>query len=98
MLNFDIDQAAINRNLNATYVSSYVSRLGPPTLMLTVSLDPRSAWVNGILENSRYAHFMIDQDGTIEHFSGSLPKFRKTKAADAAAVVTKINAWIAKHN
>lgn len=95
-MNFSADQAAINQGISAAYVSSYVSRLGAPSLMLTVSLDPRSSWVNGILENSRYAHFMIDVDGTIEHFSGSLPKFRKCRAADAAAIVAKINAWIAK--
>ena len=90
------DQSALGLAISAPYVTSYVSRLGAPALMLTVSLDPRSTWVNGILQNSRYANFMIDEDGTIEHFSGSLPKFRKCKAADAAAVAAKINAWIAK--
>ena len=96
MLNFTTDQSALGLALNTAYVSSYVSKLGVPSLMLTVSLDPRSSWANGILQNSRYAHFMIDEDGTIENFSGSLPRFRKCKAADAAAVAAKINAWIAK--
>jgi hypothetical protein len=97
MTNLALDQSALGLALNAAFVNSYVSKLGgTPTLMLTVSLDKRSDWVNGILENGRYAHFSIDQDGAIENFSGTLPKFRKCKAADDAAVATKLNAWIAK--
>jgi hypothetical protein len=91
------DEPFIGLNLKAAYVASHTCRLGgEPTVMLTVSLDARSTWPNGILQNSRYAKFSIDQDGTVEHFCGSLPKFRKVKAKDAEALVAKLNAWIAK--
>jgi len=97
MLNFTLDEAAISLHLNSAFTSAYISRLGgAPALMLTVSLDARSAWVNGILENSRYAKLMISEDGVIENFSGSLPKMRKARAADAEGVVAKINAWLAR--
>jgi hypothetical protein len=95
--NFADDKIALGLALNTAYSASYISSLGRPALMLTVSLDPRSAWSNGILENSRYARFSIDSDGTIEHFSGSLPKFRKCKVADIETAAAKINAWAAKH-
>ena len=91
------DPELIGLAIKAPYVSSYISRLGgEPSLMLTVSLDKRSDWCNGILQNSRYAHFMASPDGTVEHFSGSLPKFRKCRVADDDSLAAKINKWIAK--
>ena len=91
------DESFVGLNLNAAYVSSRISRLGgAPTIMLLVSLDKRSEWPNGIVENSRYARLSIDANGVIENFSGSLPKFRKCKAKDADQAVSKINAWLGK--
>jgi len=96
IINAEHDAPFIGLHLNAGYVATQVSRLGTPSIMLVVSLDQRSDWANGILENSRYAKISIDADGTIEHFSGTLPKFRKCKAKDATAAVIKLNAWLAK--
>jgi len=91
------EQTALGLLVTAPYVTSYISRLGGgPTLMVTISLDARPDWVNGILQNSRYANFSIDSDGTVEHFSGSLPKFRKCKVASIDEAAKKINAWAAK--
>lgn len=97
-LNFnDIEQTAFGLLVTAPYVTSYVSRLGGgPVLMVTVSLDARPDWVNGILQNSRYANFLITGDGAIEHFSGNLPKFRKCRVADLDEAAKKINAWAAR--
>lgn len=69
--------------IDAPYVRATVSTLGGrdrPTIMLTVSADPKEKWTNGILENSRYGKFSLSMDGTIELFSGhGLGKFRKHK-------------------
>lgn len=92
----DTEQTALGLLVAAPYVTSKVGRLGGQHLFVTVALDKRSDWANGILENSRYAKFLIDPDGTVENFSGSLPKFRKCKVADVDALAAKINAWIAK--
>jgi hypothetical protein len=93
----EFDREHIGLNITAPFVSSYISTLGgTPSLMLTVSLDKRSDWINNIMENSRYAHFMVSPDGTVEHFSGSLPKFRKCHVADDDGLIAKINQWIAK--
>jgi len=93
----DAEQTHFGLTVNAPYVTSRVSYLGGEvTLMVTVSLDKRSDWVNGILENSRYAKFSIESDGTIEHFSGSLPKFRKCKVVDLDSAVAKLNTWVRK--
>lgn len=93
----DTEQTAFGLLVNAPYVTSRTSRFGGSVcLAVTVSLDKRSDWANGILENSRYAKFFIEADGTIEHFSGSLPKFRKCKVADIDGAAAKINTWIAK--
>lgn len=92
----DTEQTALGLLVAAPYVTSKVGRLGGQHLLVTVALDKRSDWANGILENSRYAKFLIDPDGTVENFSGSLPKFRKCKVADVDTLAAKINAWIAK--
>lgn len=96
IINAEHDAASISLQLNAPFVVSHVSRLGTPTVMLTVSASKRSEWVNGILENSRYARFSISADGVIENFSGTLPKFRKCTAKSAADVAHKLNVYLSK--
>ena len=91
----DTEQTALGLLVAAPYVTSGVCSLGQ-NLFVTVALDKRSDWANGILENSRYAKFAVGPDGTVENFSGSLPKFRKCKVADVDALAAKINTWIAK--
>ena len=102
MINFTNDhRLELIGLLNAPYVSVSLSTLGGQensALMLTISLDPKEAWANGILQNSRYAHFSIDSaDNKVELFSGGykLNKFRKTapikSILDAAE---KIQKWI----
>jgi hypothetical protein len=74
--------------IEAPYVSARPSTLGGPenvSIMFTISADPRESWTNGILQNSRYGNFSLDPDGTVEMFSGSLPKFRKRKVKGWAA-------------
>ncbi len=81
------------------YVKAYVSSLGGEersSVMVTVSLDPRDTWTNGILENSRYAKFAFHPGRTpdevrFEHFSGhGIPKIRAFKTAGAPALHKKL--------
>jgi len=79
------------------YVSGYVSTLGGkhrPTIMLTVSLQSKDQWKNGILENSAYAHISIDHNGVMEMFSGCIvPKLRKSQIKSTEEVLTKLHKW-----
>jgi hypothetical protein len=80
----------------AKYVNGYVSFLGGPqrgSLLLTISLDAKESWPNGILENSRYAKFHINWDGAMELISGhGMAKFRKTNIGfEGGPVVTAEN-------
>jgi hypothetical protein len=84
----------------APFVNVRKSTLGGPahlTLMLTISIDPREKWSNGILENSRYCHMSIERGGEIEYFSGhGMGKFRKSRVADIDAAIRKISDFIRK--
>jgi hypothetical protein len=90
----------LNTQLKAPYVNAYYSTLGGDenvSVLLTISLDEKSKWANGILENSRYGKFHIYKNGTIEHFSGfKMLKFRKAKAKSQDDVIDKLNKHIEK--
>lgn len=91
--------AAIKSGVRAPVVSAQISTLGGPehvTIMILVCLEPRESWVNGILENSRYARFSLEKNGTMEYFSGRTGvKFRKTRAKSIEDAVAKLNAFVA---
>ena len=87
----------LNGRIKAPYVHTEVSTLGGvarASAMLTVSADPKSKWANGILQNSRYAMFRIDRDGTIENFHGRLKHMRRIKVKTLPEAVTKINRYL----
>ena len=87
-------------NIQAPFVNAYVSTLGGylnASIMIVVSLDNKSSWTNGILENSHYCRFSIDRNGTIEQFHKSykIPlKFRKSKALSLKMAIAKINQYL----
>lgn len=66
---------------------------------ISISLDQRDTWINGIFENSRYAKFMFSCDtGKLEQISGhSVNKFRKATIKTDEDVVRKLLAWIDSH-
>ena len=87
------------------YVSAQVSALGGAdraSILFTISFDAREDWVNGYLENSNYRRFHWLHDLTLDDFAGHIGpptfkvgvKFRKTKAADVAAVLSKVGKFI----
>lgn len=63
------------------------------SLMISLSMDPRSTWTNGIYQNSRYAQFHIN-DGKIWKLSGyGTPKLRKSVVVSVEAVAKLLNKW-----
>lgn len=85
----------------APYLNIYGSSLGGlarSSIMITLSLDPKSKWKNGILHNSRYSMFRLDADGTLEQFSKrfDLPRMRKAKVTGIPMAVKKIQDYLAK--
>ena len=88
----------IKSGVHAPYVSAYKSTLGGNdrvSIMLTISLDPKEAWANNILQNSRYMNMHLHNDATLQQISGSKLKFRKTRVVSADDVVAKLNKFIA---
>jgi hypothetical protein len=90
-----------NTEVKAPYVNTQYSRLGGTgreSIIVTVSLDDRKDWYNGILHNSRYAMFHLGYDGVMEKFSGSRTnKFRKTKFKSVEDAIDKINKFVSSH-
>jgi len=89
----------IDKEVKVPFVQSQVSTLGGqyrPSVMVRISLDPKSSWTNGIYQNSRYSQFQIAHDGVIEQFSyyGLSKKFRKTTFKTPDEVITKLNNYI----
>ncbi len=86
--------------INAPYAKDSVSTLGGrerASLYIVISLDKPIEWANGILENSRYARYSLDQNGNLEHFSGhGMPHMRKTKVKTHREAIDKINKHIEK--
>jgi len=96
----DAVMETFRNGIKAPFVRVYVSTLGGadrPTIMLTVSLDPKDRWNNDILENSRYFKMAYYPNGTMEAFTQSykmMSKFRKTKAKSVDDAIAKINKYI----
>lgn len=91
-------QQVVESKVKAPYVKGYISMLGGvPSYMLTISKDKKSKWENGILQNSRYANFMVEDIGKVEMISGNLrPPMRKASYKSADDLVRKLNAYLSK--
>ena len=91
----------LNAGIKAPVVGVRKSTLGGPenvALLPTISLDERKDWPNGILENSRYFHIELSNDGMMEMFGGNVrpAKFlRKTRVRDVDEAIAKLNQYIA---
>lgn len=68
------------------------------TIMVTLSLDARETWSNGIFENSRYMHISIDtKELRLEHFSGyGCGSMRSGKNKTLEQAIGKILAHVEK--
>jgi hypothetical protein len=88
-------------------VGGYVSTLGGehrPGVMLTFAFDPKSSWVNNILENSKYAKisFHLHEDPRhqkISAISGSGVNYiRQAKFKDIDDAMRLLTKWIAANS
>jgi hypothetical protein len=96
----------IKTEVNAPYVNSSISTLGGPEnvgIYFTIAVEPREAWSNGILENSRYGKFVIYNDGELECHSGEFhhynePRmmFRKRNVKSVDQLIQVLNSWVAQ--
>lgn len=97
--------------LDAPEILAHISTLGgTASLLMTISLDERSTWQNGIFENSRYCQIHIQDDGRCEIFVdqlfGIIPwdsklkrpfnRMRKWKSKDLQHAIDKINGYLNK--
>jgi len=100
-----LDEAAklIKDSITAPYVSTQISTLGGgagpvfkrAAILITISLQPKNDWPNGILENSTYGRFSLDSTGGLEMFSGHAKmKLRKTAVKTVEEAIKKLNNWV----
>jgi hypothetical protein len=78
--------------VNGTYIT--LGSRNNPVVFVSVSLDKRPNWKNGMLEKSHYAKFRIESNGRIEKVSGNLPNFKKTIVSTSDEAVDKINSYL----
>lgn len=92
----------LKKGIKAPFVSVKKSELGGQervSIIITISLDPKSDWANGIIQNSRLVRFYLENEGVLEMFNRShlfkgTKKFRKSKVKSVSDVVNKINKYI----
>ena len=91
----------IQKGINAPFVHTSISTLSKhTTIMIKISLDPKSEWTNNIYQNSRYSQFSLENDpkvSNLEQFSKCYTlkkKFRKCKVKSVKDAITKINKYI----
>lgn len=94
------DAATMRKDIKAPHVQASYDTLGGkerPSITITVSLDERGDWANGILHNSRYTMFHLGYDGVLEQFAVCyrLPKkFRKSRVTSVGQAIEKINKYL----
>lgn len=93
----------LRNNLKTPVSNVKISTLGGEdraSVLVTISLDQKKDWINGILHNSRYAMFHLSYDGVLELHSKhhSLPKMRKTKFKNPKDALNKINKYLLQAN
>ena len=106
MLNRQDMEEILNRmdEINAPFVKGDISTLGgkdSPSLHVLISIQPREEWINGILENSRYAHFFYHTGNGYRSFPGKLHsetnrigKFRKCTPKCPNDLLQRINKFL----
>lgn len=87
----------LKEKIQYPYVNVQVSTLGGlknVAILLTISEQAKENWPFGIMENSQYRHFYIENDGTVENFryQYNMKRLRKFKAKNIDKIADKINA------
>lgn len=98
LFNIETAQDVVDRlkkELFYAFISVSISTLGGAenvSIMLCGSTTTKENWAYGILENSDYRRFSIDNDGTVENFTTSgLDKVRKFTAKSVDDLIAKLN-------
>ncbi len=87
--------------IDAKWVRARVSTIGGkhrPSIMMSISLDPRNEWENKIFQNSRWMMFAINYDGVINQHARAreVKNFRKARFRTPDEVIQKINRYLAQ--
>ena len=84
----------LRKGLKFPYVNVQSSILGGKenvSILIKISKDPESEWVNKIFHNSVHAQIHIENDGVTEQFVGWKLKMRKFKGKSIDHIIDKIN-------
>lgn len=82
--------------VKAPHVGIGILKVGPHNLAIALSLDPKTAWVNGIFENSRYIKVILDQTGELRSASYyGTKRLRRSTCMSVEQVADKLNKWVA---
>ena len=84
----------LRKGLDFPYVNVQSSILGGKenvSILIKISKDPESEWVNKIFHNSVHAQIHIENDGVTEQFVGWKLKMRKFKGKSIDQIIDKIN-------
>jgi hypothetical protein len=99
--NAELFAERLRKELNAPEKSVTVSTLGGahrPSVMIRLSLDPKSEWEGGIYQNSRWIIFSIHYPGNKLELVGKShtikQKFRKATIKNVDGAIQKINKYI----
>lgn len=89
----------IKKEINAPFVNAKISTLGGkhrPSVMVSISLDPKDEWENKIFQNSDWMMFSINYDGIIDQHARSheVKNFRKARFKSPDEVIQKINRYL----
>lgn len=90
----------LQKGIKAPFVNIRYSELGGAenvSILMVISLDEKSTWLNNILENSRYFRMSLNQPNILEQFVKNYTitkNFRKSRPKNIKMVIDKINAYI----
>ena len=102
---FNVDDAdgivrKIESQIKAPHVYAEMSTLGGKnraSVIIKISLDPKSEWENNIFHNSRYFMIHLNMGGVMEQFTKSYKiqkKLRKSRVKSIDDAIKKLNAYI----
>jgi len=102
---FNVDDATeivhkIESQIKAPYVYAEMSTLGGKnraSVIIKISLDPKSEWENNIFHNSRYFMIHLHIDGVMEQFTKSYTiqkKLRKSRVKSIDDAIKRLNKYI----
>ena len=89
----------IKQGVKAPVVNATSSPLGGmerPSILITVILQPKDEWANGIVHNAKYVRFHLNFTGTLEQVASNQVKqrMRKTRVDSVEEAIEDINRFL----